>query len=227
MREDLIPIGTKRRSGKKLSKVAFLVAHDTGNINSTAKNNVDYFKNSANDIEASAHIFVDDKETVLCVPLNEKAWHVRYDQPLDNQMFGDDANDIAIGVELCYFDDLKRSLAAYDRYVKELAELCKMFNLDPGRDIVGHYLLDPSRKTDPVNALRRIKKTMVDLLRDVNNIVYPSEPVIPKPKIDGMAAVDELHRLGRINSPGLWKENIMKVANLEYVFMGWLEEVKK
>ncbi|WP_235929795.1 hypothetical protein [Chengkuizengella marina] len=32
----------------------------------------------------------------------EKAWHVQYQKPLDNQLFGDDANDIAAGVELCY-----------------------------------------------------------------------------------------------------------------------------
>ncbi|WP_413467483.1 hypothetical protein [Metabacillus niabensis] len=38
------------------------------------------------------------------IPLDEKAWHVQYNKPYDNRLFGDDANDCdcAIGVELCY-----------------------------------------------------------------------------------------------------------------------------
>ena len=27
-------------------------------------------------IVASAHIFVDDKECIVCIPVTEKAWHV-------------------------------------------------------------------------------------------------------------------------------------------------------
>lgn len=46
---------------------------------------------------ASAHFFVDDKECIICVPLDEKAWHVLYDTPTDNYYFGDDANDAAFG----------------------------------------------------------------------------------------------------------------------------------
>ena len=53
--------------------------HDTGNPNSTAQHNVDYYKNTYMqdwDSTASAHFFVDDKECIICVPLDEKAWHV-------------------------------------------------------------------------------------------------------------------------------------------------------
>ena len=77
----------------------FAVYHDTGNPGSTAQQNVDYYKNTY-DIDwattASAHFFVDDKECIICVPLDEKAWHVIYDTPTDNYYFGDDANDAAL-----------------------------------------------------------------------------------------------------------------------------------
>lgn len=61
--------GTKRRSGKAISPaVKFIVAHDTGNPNGTANGNVQYYERSRNDISASAHLFVDDREIIECVP---------------------------------------------------------------------------------------------------------------------------------------------------------------
>ena len=41
----------------------------------------------------ASHFFVDDKECIINVPIDEKAWHVLYDTPTDNYYFGDDAND--------------------------------------------------------------------------------------------------------------------------------------
>lgn len=179
-RKDYIAKGTKRRSGLKLIGVKFLVAHDTGNKNSTAKNNVDYYKRTANEMSASAHLFVDDVECVECVPLNEKAWHVIYDKPKDNQMFGYDSNDAAIGVELCYFDDKARSLKAYQNYVAVLANLCKEYKLSPTKHIVGHETLDPGRKTDPTNSLKRIGKTFKDLIQDIETALKPKPKVTNK-----------------------------------------------
>ena len=45
----------------------------------------------------NAHFFVDDKECIINVPIDEKAWHVLYDTPTDNYYFGDDANDVHLG----------------------------------------------------------------------------------------------------------------------------------
>ena len=47
-------------------------------------------------INGLAHFFVDDKECIINVPIDEKAWHVLYDTPTDNYYFGDDANDLCI-----------------------------------------------------------------------------------------------------------------------------------
>lgn len=170
---DYIPINTKRRSGLAVSpSIKFIVAHDTGNSGSTARQNVNYYKASANEIFASAHLFVDDKEIIECVPaltaLPEKAWHVRYDVSGDNQMYGYDANDAAVGVEYCFGPNIN-SAEAYQRYVWTLAYICYTFNLNPQTAIIGHFVLDPSRKTDPRSGLAASGRSYEQLLADVKN----------------------------------------------------------
>ena len=59
---------------------------------------------------ASAHIFVDDKEAIICIPVTEVAWHVLLNTTIDNQWYHADADYAAFGVEACYFTDKKRSL---------------------------------------------------------------------------------------------------------------------
>lgn len=166
---DLLPKGTNRRGGTKIGKVLFSVAHDTGNPGSTAKQNVKYYKNSPT-VLASAHIFSDDVDIIECVPAllsaPEKAWHVLYNVTTDNAMYGDDANDAAIGVEMCWGKGID-SAKSYARYVWVLAYICYKFKLDPKRDIVAHEQLDPKRKIDPSNGLRYMGKTYNQLITDV------------------------------------------------------------
>lgn len=184
--QKLIPKPSKRRSGDKLKGVKFIVAHDTGNDSSTASQNVNYFIQSANEMSASAHTFIDDKDIIECVPLDEKAWHVRYITTTDNNMFGVDANDYAIGVELCYFSkDKERSLKAYNNYVEYIAQKTLEYNLNPKTKIVGHYTLDPGRKTDPINAFKTFNKTWEDFINDLSEArIRLSEPVKqPEPVI--------------------------------------------
>ncbi|MEI8361383.1 MAG: peptidoglycan recognition family protein [bacterium] len=171
----LLTKGTKRRSGLLIEKVRFIVAHDTANPNSTARNNVSYYERTNNQSYASAHIFVDDKEIIECIPSitsdkPEKAWQVRYELVVDNILFGGNANDQAIGVELCFGSKID-SREAYLRYVWVLAKLCKKYSLDPSRAIVGHSRLDPGRKIDPENALLLSGKTFADLLIDVAVVI--------------------------------------------------------
>ncbi|HVD99085.1 MAG TPA: peptidoglycan recognition family protein [Cytophagaceae bacterium] len=163
---------TKRRSGKLITPgVKFIVAHDTGNPNSTASGNVKYYENTKDAESASAHIFVDDKEIVECIPAltapqPEKAWHVLYNVTTDNQLYGYDANDAAIGVEYCYGNKINAD-EAYRKYVWVLAYICYKFGLDPKTSITGHCFLDPQRKTDPVSGLAYSRRTYDQLLKDV------------------------------------------------------------
>ena len=163
--------GSKRRSGKLIyPSVKFIVAHDTGNPNSTASANVRYYQNSRNEMSASAHIFVDDKEIIECIPVltatPEKAWHVLYGVAQDNHLYGFNANDAAIGVEYCYGKNIDAD-EAYRKYLWVIACICHRFNLDPASTIVGHCFLDPHRKTDPVTGLAHSRRTYEQLLRDI------------------------------------------------------------
>lgn len=161
---------SKRRSGIRINKVLFMVAHDTGNPGSTALQNVKYYENSRDEISASAHIFVDDRQIIECVPFltdkPEKAWHVLYNVETDNKLFGEDANDAAGGVELCYGGHIN-NLEAYKRYVWVMAYACHVYALDPQKAITAHYILDPKRKVDPQASLRLIDKNLKTLIDDI------------------------------------------------------------
>lgn len=155
----------KSRTNEQGAKRRFLVAHDTGNPGSTARGNANYMDNR-NKPSSSAHTFIDDEIILEIIPLNEKAWHVMYNRPEDNALFGDDANDASIGTELCYGGKINFS-KAYDRYVWYHAYLCKKYGLNPLKHIVGHYKLDPARRTDPINAFSKNGKTWAGFLADV------------------------------------------------------------
>lgn len=174
--QKLIPVPTLRRSGQKILGVSFLVSHDTGNDGSNASQNVNYYINSAQSQEASAHYFVDDKQIICCVPETEKAWQVRYSEIADNLLFGKDANDWAIGIELCYHSEnvLVDNLKSYKNYVDLHAYLCLKYKLDPLKAIAGHYKLDPTRRTDPMNAFKYIKKTWELFIADVIDAMRPA-----------------------------------------------------
>ncbi|WP_083705319.1 N-acetylmuramoyl-L-alanine amidase [Paenibacillus sp. FSL H8-0259] len=102
----------------------FLVAHDTGNPGATEDKHFEYFQTLVNR-SASAQVFVDDKRVLEIIPTGtgtdpaEKAWHVLYNVTTDNAKSGDDANDIALGVELCYGGKIN-TLEAYKRHISKL-----------------------------------------------------------------------------------------------------------
>lgn len=162
---------SKRRPRRPLDPgVRFVVVHDTGNPGATAEQNVRYYERSRDEMSASAHLFVDDRQILECIPAltgpPEKAWHVLYGVPTDDRLFGFDANDAAIGVEYCFGAGIDAD-EAYRKYVWLVACICDRFALDPARAVVGHFFLDPQRKTDPVTGLARSRRTYEQLLRDI------------------------------------------------------------
>ncbi|NGZ74849.1 peptidoglycan recognition protein family protein [Saccharibacillus alkalitolerans] len=150
---------------------AFFVAHDTGNPGAGAENHYRYF-NSLADRSASAHTFIDDVKILEIIPAGtgpdpaEKAWHVIYNVTTDNERFGYNANDAALGVELCYGGGIDFE-EAYKRFVWYLAFCCKKWNKDPRLFIPSHKQLDPARKIDCDNALKFGGRTLKDLIADV------------------------------------------------------------
>lgn len=144
----------QRPGGNRIPRYA--VAHDTGNPDSTAQQNFKCF--NSRPLDASAHVFIDDNEILVIIPLHEKAWHVRSDVS--------DANEWAIGVELCYGPSIDFN-EAYRRYVWFFAYLCEMFQWNPETHIKGHFELDPKRRTDPLNSFHQYDKSFPFFIEDV------------------------------------------------------------
>ncbi|MFC0189202.1 peptidoglycan-binding protein [Fictibacillus aquaticus] len=144
----------QRPGGNRIPR--YSVAHDTGNPGSSAMDNYRYF-NSRN-LSSSAHVFIDDQDILVIIPLNEKAYHVRQNVS--------DANEWAAGVELCWGGNIKFE-EAYERYVWYFAYLCRQYNWNPELQIKGHFQIDPSRRTDPINAFKRYGKTFTGFITDV------------------------------------------------------------
>jgi N-acetyl-anhydromuramyl-L-alanine amidase AmpD len=76
---------------------------------------------------ASAHIFVDQGDAVLIIPLEEMAYHASQ------------ANPYSIGVEMCIEKDGTFHSDTVRRGVAIVAELCKQYGLNPQRDVIRHY----------------------------------------------------------------------------------------
>lgn len=169
---NLIPLSSRRPGTLMAPGVRFLVAHDSGNPGATAADHVRFYMNQPNPPAASvssAQLFVDDQsimEVIPAVSAPEQARHVRYSVPMDNHLYGFDANRAAIGIELCYGNSIDPT-KAYDRYVWLLAYLCALYELDPARDVVGHQILDPNRRSDPGSALELSGRSYRGLLADV------------------------------------------------------------
>ncbi len=212
--------------------VRFIVAHDTGNPSSTAAGNVRYYENSRKEQSASAHLFVDDKEILECIPAltapPEKAWHVLYGVPTDNAMFGHDANDAAVGVEYCYGGTIDAD-EAYRKYIWTMACLCARFDLSPDRHIVGHFLLDPQRKTDPVTGLARSRRTYEQLLRDVAlefaECTGKALPPSPVTRVEKPGAVVTTVRLNIRKEKPNTKAAVVQVVppGVGLAYQGWTE----
>lgn len=84
----------------------------------------------------------------------------------DNERFGYDANDAALGIELCYGGRITFS-EAYKRFVWYLAYCCDRWCKNPSKHIASHKQLDPARKADCEQALKAGGKTFKDLIHDV------------------------------------------------------------
>lgn len=110
-----------------------------------------------------------------------------YNVTTDNDQFGYDANDAALGVELCYGGRITFS-EAYKRFVWYLAYCCDKWGKNPSTHIASHKQLDPARKADCEQALKAGGKTFKDLITDVAaELAAPIAPPDFTPLPDGIA----------------------------------------
>ena len=111
----------------------YIVVHYTSNRGDTAKNNVDYF--ARENVGASAHFFVDEKETWSSVPEACVAWHCgakSYRHP-------ECRNSNALGVEICMNDKQgKVRQASIDRAALLVRALMAKYDIPVDR-VLRHY----------------------------------------------------------------------------------------
>ena len=100
---DHIPKTTpnNKRSGRKLEP-KHITIHNTANEKSTAQNERDWLTNPSNNITASWHIVVDEREAIEAIPLNEIACHAG-----DGNGQG---NTASIGIEICESGNYEKTL---------------------------------------------------------------------------------------------------------------------
>lgn len=113
-RTQLIPMEARARTGRKLlgGRATSLTAHNTANQNATADNHADWLTRDL-DAGVSPHIFVDDKEAVRVLPLNEQGWHA-----------GTNAgNTTSVGIEVCEFSDRARQDATDENAQRLIADM--------------------------------------------------------------------------------------------------------
>ena len=118
------------RPGIKIEKVTKIAVHYVGNPNSTALANRNYFENQKNGGRyVSSHFIIGlSGEIIQCIPLDEWSY-------CTNQ-----ANGYSISIECCHPDATGKFTVATEKSLAELcAYLCKLFGLDPEKDIIRHY----------------------------------------------------------------------------------------
>ncbi|TXG31635.1 N-acetylmuramoyl-L-alanine amidase family protein, partial [Listeria monocytogenes] len=182
--------------GYKLLRVSKIVMHYTANPGASADNHRRYFRD-LKDRYASAHIFIDDKEAICIIPLNEVAYHANERsckltalQASTSYYRGGNANLTSIGIEMCLDKNGNITAATFNRSVDVAAELCKTYDLTAS-DIIRHYdvtgkncpapwVAKPSELTRFRNAVNaKLKGASQNKNRHDGKIV-DSAPLLPK-----------------------------------------------
>ena len=89
---DHIPSGKKRPAFERLPKG--ICVHNTGNVNSTAKNERDWLTNTQNTTSTAYHYVVDAHDIIECIPPDENAYHA-------GDGSNGEGNTYYIGIEIC------------------------------------------------------------------------------------------------------------------------------
>lgn len=155
--DDLLPINKFTRPGTK-NKPGYIVVHWTGNPNTTAKNNRDYFAGYCrkSSIYASAHYTIGlAGEIIRCVPENEIAYHAGGESYTEfaKKAFYDIAHvkvyphNKCIGIEVCHPDWTgKFTNETYESLVWLVSDIAKRNSISVDK-IIRHY--DVTGKTCP------------------------------------------------------------------------------
>lgn len=112
----------------------YIVMHWTGVVDQTAKGNATYF-NREDNLNASAHYFVDDKEIYNSVPIHDIAWHCGSSK---GYIHPDARNYNSIGIEMCFSTDENKNQKMIQNAVELVKRLCAIYDIST-RNIIRHY----------------------------------------------------------------------------------------
>lgn len=181
LKYDYITKNKYTRPGKKLKAVKKIVLHWTANPGASALNHVKYFgvslieSNKRKEADgkkatcSSAHIFIDTKDAICIIPLDEMAYHSNDGSFRGIKELKPNANELSIGVEMCVEEDGTISPITIKNTVQIIAELCKTYKLDEN-DIVRHY--DVTKKNCPMPFIK--DPTKFDTFKnEVGSILKP------------------------------------------------------
>ncbi len=145
---DLLTVNPYSRVGRKLLGVKIVAVHFFGSkrVGMTAKNCRDYFESLKNGktVFGSAQICVDEKDSIIAVPLDEVAYAVGKtpDYPYTAKkeaFFGNLApNDWSISIEMAHNPDGSFADATLIRAARWCAYLCAKHRLDPMERVWRH-----------------------------------------------------------------------------------------
>lgn len=132
-----IACNTANYGGLRTQKVKYIVVHYTGGDGDTARDNGLYFQRNGG-LGASAHWFVDEKNSLLSVPEEFVAWHCGGDVYAHPEC----RNGNSIGVEICSDKDADGIYYFTDETLENAAELIRdlMKRHDvPIENVIRHY----------------------------------------------------------------------------------------
>jgi N-acetylmuramoyl-L-alanine amidase len=107
----LIPFSPQKRPGRKMEP-KWLTIHSTANLKSTAQNERDNLARADNTRQASFHLVVDEKQAIMCIPLNEIAYHAGDGKGPGNMQ--------SIALEICESGDREKTLSNAARLAAQI-----------------------------------------------------------------------------------------------------------
>jgi len=226
-KNNFISMNKYTRPSIKLKQVKKIVLHWTANPGASAENHQKYFNGTAikSKTYASAHIFVDSKEAICIIPLDEVAYHANdhYERNANGEVFrgvpelAPNANKLSLGIEMCVEKDGSISQYTIQRTAKVIAELCKTYKLDEN-DIVRHYDVThkpcPKPLVDDPEQFKQFRAQVGAILNPPKNTVQETEPYsgIQKRGSKGVA-VKKIQQKLKISADGIFgpiTENAVK-----------------
>lgn len=191
--EDIVQINPYSRPGEHLDSVDAVVMHWTGNPGASDENHANFFDGAdgGGGRYASAHLFGDRDSTTLIIPLSEMAYHandVQKHKPDGSPYRGvtlllPNANRKSIGYEMCVERDGTIHPDTVKKAVKDVAELCRMFKLDPSVQIVRHF--DVTAKNCPAPWVKDPLQFVAfksAVAKEMGVVVKPTAPKPTAPK---------------------------------------------